>query len=61
MRADLERKQATPATHPESGWTAGQGMRVRANRKPRPVVHGARIGSTSRQVRSAQAERDARR
>ncbi len=60
MQQALHRKRADPVHHPVAGQTAGQGMRAAANRKARPIVHGAKIGSVSQSVRNAQATRDAR-
>ncbi|WP_456306707.1 hypothetical protein [Limobrevibacterium gyesilva] len=59
LHAALARKHATPPRHPNAGQTAAPGMRAQPSRKPRPVIQGARIGSTSQAVRNAQAARDA--
>lgn len=58
LRSVLAQKQATTPHHPGAGATAGQGLRAKPNRKPRPTIHGARIGSTSQAGRVAQARRD---
>jgi hypothetical protein len=60
LRDALARKQAEAALHPGAGRTAGAGTHPRPSRKPRPTIHGARIGSVSQAGRNAQARRDAR-
>lgn len=60
LRKALERNQARPQHHPGSGASADAGMSSRPNRKVRPTIHGARIGSVSQQGKTAQAMRDAR-
>ena len=56
----LRRKQASAPHHPSGGNMPGTGMRSLRTRKPRPVVHGARIGSVSQAGRVSQAAADAR-
>ncbi len=60
MQEALHRKRTGPVHHPVAGQTSAQGMRALRNRKARPVVHGAKIGSVSQAVRNAQAARDTR-
>ena len=60
LREALHRKDSTRPHHPDAGGTGAAGMRSLRNRKARPVVHGARIGSVSQAGRVAQAARDAR-
>jgi hypothetical protein len=59
LRAALGRRQATAPHHPDAGDTARHGVRALPNRKRRPIIHGARIGSVSQAGRIAQARRDA--
>ena len=60
LRAVLAERQATAPHHPDGGATARHGLRAKPSRMPRPTIHGARIGSTSRAGRVAQAHRDTR-
>jgi hypothetical protein len=60
LRAALARVQGERAPHPGAGATARRGMRAAENRKHRPTIHPARIGSTSQAGKAAQARRDAR-
>jgi hypothetical protein len=60
LRQALGRRQAAVPHHPAAGATPQSGPRARPNRKPRPTIHGARIGSVSQAGRRAQAGRDAR-
>jgi hypothetical protein len=59
LRAALARKAEGPA-HPAGGPSANAGMQRKANRKVRPTVHGARIGSVSQAGKVRQAVRDGR-
>lgn len=58
LQQALVRKRADRAAHPQPGQTSGTGMQPVTNRKSRPIVHGARIGSVSQAGRNAQAARD---
>jgi hypothetical protein len=60
LRQALTRRQAEAPHHPAAGATRHAGARPLPSRKPRPTIHGARIGSVSQSVRNAQARRDAR-
>lgn len=60
LRAALGRRQAAVPHHPAAGATRHAGGRALPNRKARPTIHGARIGSVSQAGRNAQARRDAR-
>jgi hypothetical protein len=61
LRAALHRVQAEAPSHPGAGQHASAGAgRAKAHRKPRPTIHGARIGSVSQAGKAAQARRDAR-
>ncbi|TDH61954.1 hypothetical protein E2C06_14510 [Dankookia rubra] len=60
LRQALGRRQAAVPHHPAGGATPDAGTRPLPNRKARPTIHGARIGSASQSVRTAQARRDAR-
>lgn len=58
LRDALERRRAAPVHHPESGWTAGRGMRPEENPTDRTQVEPGQIGQVSQAVRDAQARRD---
>ena len=60
MRAALAARHARASHAPAGAAGATDGMRPRPSRKPRPTIHGARIGSVSQQGRVAQARADAR-
>lgn len=60
LRAALVRVQGERAPHPGAGATARRGLHAVENRKRRPTIHPARIGSTSQANKAAQARRDAR-
>ncbi|MFC7474191.1 hypothetical protein ACFQS7_07500 [Dankookia sp. GCM10030260] len=60
LRQALGRRQAQVPHHPSAGATPQDGARSLPNRKRRPTIHGARIGSVSQAGRAAQAGRDAR-
>ncbi|TCZ64839.1 hypothetical protein [Roseicella aquatilis] len=60
LRQALARRQAAVPQHPAAGATRHAGTRSLPNRRSRPTIHGARIGSTSQAGRNAQARRDAR-
>jgi hypothetical protein len=60
LRAVLAAKQAATPHHPPAGATARKSATAKPSRKPRPTIHGARIGSTSQAGRMAQAQRDSR-
>ncbi|HEY7577414.1 MAG TPA: hypothetical protein VH855_07430 [Acetobacteraceae bacterium] len=63
MHAALARRQAADEHMPSGDRhhdRGNAGMSSLPNRKPRPVIHGARIGSVSQAGRVAQAVRDAR-
>lgn len=60
LQQAVRRRQAAQPPHPAAGSTSHAGARPLPSRKPRPTIHGARIGSTSQSVRVAQARRDAR-
>lgn len=60
LREALARRGAEAPAHPAAGPTRHAGTRSLPSRKPRPTIHGARIGSASQAVRDAQAKRDAR-
>jgi hypothetical protein len=64
MQAALARRQRAADENLPSGDRhhdrGHAGMSSLPNRKPRPVIHGARIGSVSQAGRVAQAIRDAR-
>jgi hypothetical protein len=60
LREALARRGAEAPAHPAAGPTRHAGARPLPSRKPRPTIHGARIGSASQAVRDAQAKRDAR-
>lgn len=62
MRAALARRQAADDSlaRDDPHGRGHPGMSSLRNRKPRPAIHGARIGSVSQAGRVAQAVRDAR-
>ena len=61
MRGALSRLHAADRDHPGRGTGRGHtGMSSRPNRQPRPIIHGARVGTASQAGRVAQAIRDAR-
>jgi hypothetical protein len=63
MQAALSRRRAANESASKNGYGGGHdhpAMSFRPNRKPRPIIHGARIGSVSQAGRVAQAIRDAR-
>jgi hypothetical protein len=60
LRQALARRQAATPHHPSAGATRHAGTRSLPNRRARPTIHAARIGSTSQAGRDAQARRDAR-
>jgi hypothetical protein len=54
----LARKRAAANHRPGNRPTAGEGARAIENRKARAHVSGKRVGSTSQQMKAAQARRD---
>jgi hypothetical protein len=63
MRAALARRQAADENLPGGDYHHDRGhagMSSLPNKKPRPIIRGARIGSVSQSGRVAQAVRDAR-
>lgn len=60
LRGALARRQAQAPHHPAAGHGVQGQARPKPSRKPRPTIHGARIGSVSQAGRNAQARRDAR-
>jgi hypothetical protein len=60
LRAALEARGDALRHHPESGWTAGKGMRSKASGRRRTRVNPGQIGSVSQAGRNAQAARDGR-
>ena len=60
LREALARRGAEAPAHPAAGPTRHAGARPLPSRKPRPTIHGARIGSASQAVRDGQARWDAR-
>lgn len=60
LRQVLTRRQAAAPHHPSAGATQHAGTRSLPNRRARPTIQGARIGSASQSAHNAQARRDAR-
>lgn len=60
MQAALGARRAASVRRPDSGTTAGKGMRARPTPKRPGIVSGGRVGSVSQAGRNAQAARDGR-
>jgi hypothetical protein len=60
LRAALEAQRETVPHHPQAGWTAGRGMRAKANKRRHTRIDPRQVGSVSQAGRDAQAARDAR-